>query len=152
MILLQGVDLSKYAFIPVVGASNVINVSTILYGWGCKFMALFDYDKEGVEKGGKVFSQKYGYDYNEHFIYLKDATENDITEKTYRENEFEIENMVPDLHKFLQDREYTIKGKVLTAKLYANALEDGTYTCPQITLENFRRLFERINACLNSQK
>ncbi len=147
-----GVDLSKYAFIPVVGASNVINVSTILYGWGCKFMALFDYDKEGVEKGGKVFSQKYGYDYNEHFIYLKDATENDITEKTYRENEFEIENMVPDLHKFLQDREYTIKGKVLTAKLYANALEDGTYTCPQITLENFRRLFERINACLNSQK
>lgn len=143
-----GIDLSKYAFIPVVGASNLINVCTILHGWGCNYMALFDYDDSGVNKGGEIFRNKYELEYKKHYMYLKDASEEEITNKTYKINEVEIETLVTDLDDCLTNKGYTKCGKVLNAKWYADALEDGTHTCSTETLNNFKELFDRINSCL----
>lgn len=50
-----GVDLEKYAIIPSVGATNCVNICAILHGWGCKYIALFDFDKKGVEAGANSF-------------------------------------------------------------------------------------------------
>lgn len=143
-----GIDLSKYAFIPVVGASNLINVCTILHGWGCNYMALFDYDSEGVAKGGEIFKNKYELEYKRHFMYLKDASEEEIANKSYKTEEVEIETLVTDLDDCLTNKGYAKCGKVLNAKWYADALEDGTYTCSLVTLNNFRELFDRINSCM----
>ncbi len=146
-----GEDLESFAFIPVVGASNCIHVSNILHGWGCKYMTLFDYDYEGVVKGGEKFRNDYGRVCNVNYMYLADATADDIAQKTYSISACEIEQLVPDLTDFLSLRGYGTEGKVLTAKLYANAIEDGSYECPAGTLENFRILFERIQRCKLSQ-
>lgn len=147
------IDTSGYAFIPVVGASNCINVCLILHGWGCKNIALFDYDKAGVESGGKIFSDEYEYEQDKHYIYIKDCSSEDITEKRYKIDSATIEDLVPDLQEFLQKFNHQeIRGKALRAKLYISALEDGSYTCPQETLDNFRQLFDRINACAEAQK
>lgn len=143
-----GIDLSKYAFIPVVGASNLINVCTILHGWGCNYMALFDYDSEGVTKGGEIFKNKYELEYKRHFMYLKDASEDEIANKTYKTEEVEIETLVTDLDDCLTNKGHAKCGKVLNAKWYADALEDDTYTCSSETLNNFRGLFDRINSCM----
>ena len=143
-----GIDLSKYAFIPVVGASNLINVCTILHGWGCNYMALFDYDSEGVTKGGEIFKNKYELEYKKHFMYLKDVSEDEIAHKTYKSDEVEIETLVTDLDDCLTNKGYAKCGKVLNAKWYADALEDGTYTCSSETLNNFKELFDRINSCM----
>lgn len=143
-----GVDLSKFAFIPVVGANNLINVCIILHGWGCKYVALFDYDDEGV-KGGEVFKTKYELGYKKHYMYLKDASESEIKNKTYKTNKIEIETLVPDLDDCLKTKGYAKCGKVLNAKWYADALKDNTYICPQETLEKFRDLFNRIFSCFN---
>lgn len=144
------IDLSKYAFIPVVGASNLINVCTILHGWGCNYMALFDYDSEGVTKGGEIFKNKYELEYKKHFMYLKDASEDEIANKTYKTDEVEIETLVTDLDDCLTSKGYTKCGKVLNAKWYADAVGDGTYTCLPETLDNFKELFDRINSCMNN--
>lgn len=143
-----GIDLSKYAFIPVVGASNLINVCTILHGWGCNYMALFDYDSEGVTKGGEIFKNKYELEYKKHFMYLKDVSEDEIAHKTYKSDEVEIETLVTDLDDCLTNKGYAKCGKVLNAKWYADALEDDTYTCSSETLNNFKELFDRINSCM----
>lgn len=143
-----GIDLSKYAFIPVVGASNLINVCTILHGWGCNYMALFDYDSEGVTKGGEIFKNKYELEYKKRFMYLKDASEDEIASKTYKIDEVEIETLVTDLDDCLTNKGYAKCGKVLNAKWYADAVEDGTYTCSSETLSNFKELFDRINSCV----
>ena len=143
-----GIDLSKYAFIPVVGASNLINVCTILHGWGCNYMALFDYDSEGVTKGGEIFKNKYELEYKKHFMYLKDVSEEEIANKTYKTDEVEIETLVTDLEDCLTNKGYTKCGKVLNAKWYADTLEDSTYTCSSETLNNFKELFDRINSCM----
>lgn len=144
------IDLSKYAFIPVVGASNLINVCTILHGWGCNYTALFDYDSEGVTKGGEIFKNTYELEYKKHFMYLKDVSEDEITSKTYKTEKVEIETLVADLDDCLTNKGYAKCGKVLNAKWYADALEDGTYTCSSETSNNFRELFDRINSCMNS--
>ncbi len=143
-----GIDLSKYAFIPVVGASNLINVCTILHGWGCDYLALFDYDSEGVTKGGEIFRNKYELEYKKHFMYLKDASEDEITSKTYKADEVEIETLVTDLDACLTSKGHVKCGKVLNAKWYADALEDGTHTCSSETLKNFEELFARIDSCM----
>lgn len=143
-----GIDLSNYAFIPVVGASNLINVCTILHGWGCNYMALFDYDGEGVTKGGEVFKNKYELEYKKHFMYLKDVSEDEIANKTYKTDGVEIETLVTDLDDCLTNKGYAKCGKVLNAKWYADALEDGTYTCSSETLNNFKELYDRINSCM----
>ena len=148
---LLGIDLSQFAFIPVCGASNAINVCTILYGWKCSFTALFDYDDEGVEKGGEVFCTKYDYAYKEHFIYLKDAQEEEIKQKTYKTEKVEIEDLVKDLEAFLQGRGYEKLGKTLKAKLYADALKDKSHECSDETLAAFRDLFNRLLACKEKQ-
>ena len=145
-----GIDLSKYAFIPVVGASNLINVCTILHGWGCNYMALFDYDSEGVTKGGEIFKNKYELEYKKHFMYLKDASEDEMANKTYKTDEVEIETLVTDLDDCLSNKGHAKCGKVLNAKWYADAVDDGTYTCSSDTLNNFRELFDRINSCMNN--
>lgn len=143
-----GIDLSKYAFIPVVGASNLINVCTILHGWGCNYLALFDYDSEGVTKGGEIFKNKYELEYKKHFMYLKDASEDEITSKTYKTDEVEIETLVTDLDACLTNKGHVKCGKVLNAKWYADALEDDTHTCSSETLKNFKELFDRIHSCM----
>lgn len=143
-----GIDLSKYAFIPVVGASNLINVCTILHGWGCNYMALFDYDSEGVTKGGEIFKNKYELEYKKRFMYLKDASEDEISNKTYKTDEVEIETLVTDLDDCLTNKGYAKCGKVLNAKWYADSVEDGTYTCSSETLSNFKELFDRIDSCM----
>lgn len=146
------IDTSGYAFIPVVGASTCINVYLILHGWGCKNIALFDYDKAGVESGGKIFSDEYGYEQDKHYIYIKACTPEDITGKSYKTDSATIEDLVPDLQEYLRKfNHHEIQGKALRAKLYISALEDGSYTCPQETLNNFRQLFDRINACAEAQ-
>ena len=145
------VDLSQFAFIPVCGASTAINVCTILYGWNCSFMALFDYDDEGVEKGGEIFRAKYNYDYKEHFIYLKDVSMEEIEQKTYKTEKVEIEDLVNDFDAFLQTSGYGELSKTLKAKFYADALKDESHMCSKETLTAFRELFDRLLACKEKQ-
>ncbi len=47
------IDMNKINIIPSFGVSNCLNICNILYGWNCSFIAVFDYDKEGVECGGE---------------------------------------------------------------------------------------------------
>ena len=62
-----GIDNDKYTIISAVGASNCINICSILYGWGCKYIAVFDYDKAGSEYLRKEFLYEQGREY----CYLK---------------------------------------------------------------------------------
>lgn len=38
------INTEQYAILPSFGASNCINICSILHGWGCCYIALFDYD------------------------------------------------------------------------------------------------------------
>lgn len=145
-----GIEMSEFALIPVVGANNVINVCTILYGWGCDFLAIFDYDKEGVENGGQIFEKNYDFNLNKNYIYLKDADATEIDNKTYKDSEVEIEDLVSDLEEFKKEKDLASMSKTLVAKLYIQELETGLRPYSEEAKENFSKLFRRIKKIMKT--
>ena len=139
----------KYAIIPSVGASNCVNLCSILQGWGCKYIAVFDYDKEGVESGGEYLRKKMYFEKNKQYCYIKEVTQDDIDSKTYKKeaNKYAIEDLVTreEIHRFCEfagiDKNL---GKPLIAKLLSNAVKNGSYTLGETCINNFKELFERI--------
>lgn len=148
MAKLLDVDMEKYAIIPSVGASNCVNICCILQGWGCHYIALFDYDKEGVEKGGEFLRKNMMLTYKSQYFYLADVSESDIVNKTYKESRYVIEDLVTEeeIKRFHeQNNTDTELGKTLTAKLLSDAIESGKFIISESVKNNFKELFKRLS-------
>lgn len=141
------IDTNKYAIIPSVGASNCVNICSILQGWGCKFIAVFDYDKAGVESGGEYVRKNMFYELGKHYCYLADVTQNDVNSKTYKTDKCLIEDIFThaEIERFCSSTNTSNSlGKTLTAKLISNAVNSNTYILGEMCVKNFVELFKRI--------
>ncbi len=78
MAKMLNINSNKYVIIPSVGASNCVNICTILQGWNCKYIAVFDYDEAGVESGGEYMRKNLCSEYKRQYCYLLDASQDDI--------------------------------------------------------------------------
>lgn len=141
-----GIDTNKYVIIPSVGASNCVNICTILQGWNCKYLALFDYDEAGVESGGEYMRKNLCFQYKKQYCYLLDASEDDIEKRLYKTSRYMIEDLMirSEIERFCTENNCGNCDKTLTAKLMSNAIELGTFTLSEETKNNFRKLFDRI--------
>lgn len=140
------VDLSKVYFIPAQGATNCVNIAKILHGWGCKYIALFDYDKEGVEKGGEQIRKTFDTNMGENYQYVVDVKQQDIDNRTYSRSPKAIEDLMirGEIDRFCTVA--NVRGdKSLIAKLLSNAVEKQTFVLSQETKQNFVDLFKRLN-------
>ena len=150
-----GYDMNKYAFIPSVGATNCINICTILYGWGCPFFAVFDYDNEGVTKGGEILRKEFLYDYEVQYCYIKHVTQEEVDNQTLKKSPCVIEDIITkdEIDKFLNFKSITRNiGKTLQAKLFSNALEEGSYMFDEQCKKNFTNLLDRITKIYQSKQ
>lgn len=144
------IDTDKYTIIPAVGASNCINICTILHGWGCKYIAVFDYDLAGVESGGERLRKDFLFEMNKQYCYMKDVSQEDVDNKTYKKDRFMVEDVVTaeEIERFCNETNTSkTMSKALIAKAMSNAIESGQYTCGEKCLANFGLLFDRIFAC-----
>lgn len=137
----------KFSFIPSVGATNCINICTILFGWGCPFYAVFDYDNEGVTKGGEVLRKEFLCEFGKHYCYIKPITQEDVDSRNFKKHPYVIEDAITkeELQNFVLSK--NIKediSKPLLAKLFCNAIEDGSYSFGQQCKDNFLALFKQI--------
>lgn len=147
MAKLLEIDTKKYAIIPSVGVTNCIHICSILYGWGCKCIALFDFDKEGVERGGEFLRNEMLLDMNRYFCYVKDVSQEDIKSKTYKTSSFMIEDLVlrSEITRFCEAEQVSESlGKPLLAKMLCTAIENGSFVPSEECINNFRQLFDRI--------
>lgn len=143
------IDTTKYAIIPSVGASNCINICSILQGWGCKFIALFDYDKAGVESGGEYVRKNMLYELGKHYCYLSDVTQENVDSKTYKQETGKciIEDIVTneEISRFCTETNTSdTLGKPLTAKLMSIAVDCGNFVLGDECKKKFQTLFDRI--------
>lgn len=76
-----GIDSNKYAIIPSVGASNCVNICSILHGQRYKYIAVFDYDKAGVESGGEYMRQNLFFELGKQYCFLTEVNQSDIDKK-----------------------------------------------------------------------
>lgn len=147
-----GYDLSKYSLIPSVGASNCVNVCTILHGWGCPFFALFDYDNAGVNSGGEILRKEFLFELNNNYCYVTSVTEDDVLNKTYVSCPSMIEDIVTSAELLCFEEQFPDAknvGKTLKAKLFSTAIENGEYTPGEECKKNFKELIERLLANYN---
>lgn len=140
-------DVNKYSIIPSVGASNCVNICAILHGWGCRYMAVFDYDKAGVESGGEILHRDMLCELGKQYCYLKNVTEEDLENRTYSDDGCVIEDLITreEISRFCDSTSTSHSlGKPLTAKLIANAVDNGSFKLSQECIDNFKNLFDRI--------
>lgn len=136
--------------IPSFGVTNSLNICNILNGWNCPFVAIFDFDKEGVESGGEKMRRSLLYEMGKQYLYLKDINQDSVDSKEYNQFPFMIEDMVGRdiLYDFIKKNglpdDATMKGKTLLSKLFCNALENRTYIANEIMKSRFQDLFNRI--------
>lgn len=147
MAKLLEIDTKRYAILPAVGASNCVRICSILHGWGCKYIALFDYDEAGVQSGGEYMRKDMMLGYKRQYCYLLDVTQGDVDKKTYKKSKYMIEDVVTreEIDNYC-DKTGISKtiGKPLMAKLMSNSIETGTYEIGVTCKTNFKMLFERI--------
>lgn len=144
--LLQ-LDMNRYAIIPSVGASNCVNICTILHGWGCTYIAVFDYDQAGVESGGEYMRNKLFLEMNKHYCYMKDISQEELQSKTYKTAKFMVEDVVTqaEINRFCEESNTSkTLNKSLIAKAMSNAVDNHSFIPSEESLENFKALFDRI--------
>lgn len=147
MAKLLNISPERYVILPSVGATNCINICSILHGWGCHYIAVFDYDKEGVEKGGEYLRKDMMFEYKSQYCYLADITQEDVDQKTYKNFPYMIEDVVTreEISRYCTETNTsTTIGKPLMAKLMSNAIESGIYQVGDKCKSNFQKLFDRI--------
>lgn len=140
-------DINSYNIIPSTGASNIRNLCSILMGWGCKFIAIFDFDKAGVETGGEILEKKLNLKNNESFIYLKNIESENINKSAYKDNPIEIENLITtkELDNFKKVFPDSVNlGKILLSKFFFDNIDK--YECQKACITNFKEFFSRIKS------
>ena len=147
-----GIDTGRYAILPAVGASNSIKICSVLHGWGCRYIAVFDYDDEGVKNGGEYLRNNMMFEYKKQYCYLANVTQDDVDNKTYKDSPYMIEDVVTrtEIEKFCAETNTSNTiGKSLMAKLMSNAIESGNYKVGEKCKSNFEKLFKRIFLCFD---
>lgn len=142
-----GIDTERYAILPSVGASNCINICSILHGWGCRYIAVFDYDAAGVKTGGEYLRKDMMFEYKGQYCYLADVSQEDVDKKTYKDSPYMIEDVVTreEIDRYCTETNTSSTvGKPLMAKLMSNAIESGSYQVGEECKSNFEALFNRI--------
>lgn len=142
-----GIDTEKYAILPSVGASNCINICSILHGWGCRYIAVFDYDDAGVRTGGEFLRKEMMFEYCRQYCYLANVSQKEVDQRTYKTSAYMIEDVVTrdEIDRFCAETNTSKTiGKPLMAKLISNAIESGVYQVGKECKENFQTLFTRI--------
>ena len=141
------IDTERYVILPAVGASNCINICSILHGWGCRYIAVFDYDAAGVKTGGEYLRKNMMYQYKKQYCYLADVSQEDVDQKTYMHSSYLIEDVVTkeEINRYCAETNTsTTIGKPLMAKLMSNAIESGSYQVGEECKSNFEALFNRL--------
>lgn len=142
-----------FNFIPSVGATDSIKIHNILFGWGYNSISLFDYDKEGVEKGGLAMEKTQIFKFGQDFIYVKDVSQEDISAKSYSKNAYTIEDCVgrDTLNKFIEDNNlpenFNKNNKTLLSKQYCDYITYN-FNPDDENAKRFKELFERLRSII----
>lgn len=143
------IDLSEFNIIPARGVNNIVNISSILTGWGCPNIAIFDYDNEGVVCGAFEMD-KISTDDNKKYLFLREISDEEINHKTYNTSRYMIEDFVGQdfISKFVEGNSNLDDktSKTLVAKLICNDIDEGIIDISEETQTNTIDLFNRIKS------
>lgn len=146
----EALDLDRFSIIPANGVSNCVQICQILRGWGCKFVALFDYDDAGVKGGNDLDAFSLCRDI--FYLYLKNVSDEDIRNATYK-SAYTIEDVVTrsEIDRFCVEQNISYS-KTLLAKKMCDEINNNQFVLKDEVYRNFEDLFARIQSCAERQR
>ena len=144
-------DKNKMNFIFGGGAGNMPVVGTILHGWGCKLIYLYDKDKG--QEDGKT-NLKDNWFVSENLILSITDNEGDAIEDIFSENDFKKFVLKDENKEYNQSNSQYLKkktfDKVLLAKQFLDSNENDKLDT--ITNKRIEKLFKKIETKFNNSK
>lgn len=141
-----GVDVDSFRVIPSTGADNSAHICSILYGWGLRFVALFDFDDKGKKCANDLMS-KLNLSLEQGVLMLKEISADDL-KRTHRidvPDRIVIETLLSE-----EDRAFLSispgdgdEKKKEAAVKFAAAVANGVKVSDK-TCQSFRELFDRL--------
>jgi len=138
------------------GSGNMPKIGTILHGWGCQVIYLFDND-QGKKDGEKNLTTNWLVDKSQIEVITKKPSSNDIR----IEDLFTLEDFVK--YVLLEDeaKKYTINNseyvkknkfdKVLLAKNFLSSIEDIKVNISKTTKDNFKKVFNLLEPIFKNE-
>lgn len=143
-------------FVPSVGASNVVYLANILWGWGFPFKVLFDWDKGGRD-GKKILIKAYASNVDsqeaieykkQHVVMISEV----FTDSPNLNDNYTIESLI-------DSEDYDNVGlnyssdiiskngnlKSLYAKRFAETVSQESIRLSEKTIANFRSIFKKLS-------
>ena len=138
---------NEIVFIPSVGANQISNIFCILTGWKLPVIALFDFDREGINNGEGKFKKELDLELNKDYLYIKEIVGKEIELKEYIQTPYRIEEFIGNdmINNFKHEQKVNNEiSKVLLAKLMMDSMKDGSFKIDDDLLDRAKLLFERI--------
>lgn len=141
-------------FIPSIGASKSVYLTSILWGWGLRFKVLFDSDKAGRD-GRKAVLKAYAFEVDtpaaKEFEKRNIVMIADVLSTVDTDADYEIESLIDDEDYKKINPNYSAEViqkderlKKLFSNLFADAVTKEEISLSENTFSNFTRLFEKL--------
>ena len=131
----------KPNIVPCAGVDNVNLVVSILFGWGCQYKVVVDYDAQGYSQYKKL-THKSGLMESSNICFVNCKTANneqDVKGTNKATTEFLIAE--EDNDKLVNRFDGTNDTKTLAAKEFMDKVLNKEIEVSQTTIENFKKLF-----------
>lgn len=136
----------EVCIIPALGANQLPNIFTILFGWGIQPKAILDGDKKGKEVYRKVKKEFFDVCQEEIGKFIYTISDNLEIEDLISENDIskvlEAQGKTYDATKSKVDNIEQFLGKTIFAKLFYDKFKDNKTELEKETVENFARIEE----------
>lgn len=147
--------IEQFKFIPSIGASQVVHIANILWGWGFKYKVLFDWDRAG-RAGRKALLKQYLFDdesqearefTSKHIVMISD-----VFDHAAGEMNLEIESLIDPEDYQVLGMDYSQNAisensnlKKVSAQNFADKVLHGNITLSEQTNKNFDLLFKSLS-------
>ena len=143
--LLEIPESERPSIIAAQGASTVKNIMAILFGWGCDYKLLLDYDRAGFTEYHAIV-KKYGQEVADNIIMVfpgrvpEDVNDRSIEHKT-------VENLLSDStnRKLQTPYDGTNETKTIAALEFRERVYNDEIEVDEETINNFKQLFMRLS-------
>ncbi|MFD1039327.1 AAA family ATPase [Virgibacillus byunsanensis] len=143
MINYLGID-SAPNIIPSAGVSNINRIVSILFGWGCEFKILLDYDKAGY-KEYDVLVNKLDETLEDKILFV--CCNEEVVKEKMVSNPQTIESLISedDSKQLSTPYDGSSSSKKLAAKEFHDKVVNKEIELMDETVYNFKTLFEALN-------
>lgn len=142
---IKGLGISdEINIIPSNGAASITNVVSILFGWGCDYKVVLDYDSQGFTQYKRLI-KSFGEEIKEKIVFVVEGrVPDDVNDRTIETKTIEAILSETDTNKLDTPYDGYDETKTIAAMEFRSKVMSGEINMDEVTRKGFVRLFEEL--------